>query len=268
MIRRPVLAALLAAPLLLAACGQVPSLEEIEDAKAHASAAVKALDRGRAALELLGLMPVYTCGEPRRTFIGRAADGLRADWPCAVVSLEAEGESADLATLTFPVGCEALERSLAGEALFRYSGGEDRLELEADFRTLLVAGTALPAKAGYGTCGDESRYWALAEGPLTGDYAFKVDLHVGKRGGLPVFGGTSLLVDGTGALIRAAGSDQLTLTAIEYEVGEYLPKQGTLLIETASGGRLEVGFEPSLWRFGEATVRIGDKEPVTIPIAR
>ena len=41
-----------------------------------------------------------------------------------------------------------------------------RMELKADLRGLRVDGDPLQVEVGYGTCGDESRYFARAEGPL------------------------------------------------------------------------------------------------------
>ncbi len=251
--------------------GATPTKEEVADAKGRVQAAVEAADQARDALELLGILPVYECGEPRATFVGKAVDKVKVDVVCATAQTESLGAAADGVRVTFPSdGCEVKGRKLTGHALFRYSGGESRMDLEVDFRELLIDGKPLQAKGGYGTCGDEKRYWALAEGSLPSkvDQTFKVDGRVAKRDGLPVIGGTTLILDGPGEVTHAAGTDRATFTELVYEVGEYLPKEGTLLVETSSGRRVRATFKSTLWRLGEAEITIDDGEPTKVPIVQ
>jgi hypothetical protein len=277
MLRRTTLLATLAA--LATACGpgsepEAPSPRtltqaEIEEARAQLKLAAEAAAKARAALELLGVLPVYTCGEPRRTFVGQATESFRTQVACVTVATEAQGATADAAILSFPdSGCAVRGHGLAGQARFVYSGGESRMDLTADLRALKVDGAPLGALVGYGTCGDESRYWAQATGELPGraGHTFQVDGRVGKRNGIPLFGGTSLLLDGTGKLQVPEGTHHLTLTGVLYEVGEYAPREGEVLVVTAAGRRVKATFKPGLWQVGKMELVVDDAEPVTVPI--
>lgn len=268
MTRRPLVLALL--PLLATACGgNRPTKEEIAEARARVEQAADAAAKARTALELLGVLPVYTCGEARRTFVGQASESFRAQVACVTVTTEAVDASTDALALTFPEGgCSVGGYGLSGPGRFLYSGGEDRMELTADLRELKVEGQPLQAKVGYGTCGDESRAWVLAEGtvPDSGGRTFRVDGRVAKREGLPLIGGTELRLDGTGTLTGPAGEDRLTLTGVLYEVGHAAPKEGEVLVERADGGRVKATFRPGLWRTGEMELTVDDAEPVTVPI--
>ncbi len=251
-------------------CGRPPPTQaEVADAKGRVEGAVEAASHAREALELLGVVPVYTCGEPRRTFVGQAAQKVRAEHGCVAVSTEARSDAEDALLLTYQAeDCRIFGKRVTGSSLFRYSGGEDRLTLEADFRLTSVNGTPVQATAGYGTCSDERRYWGLAEGQLRQPpgVAFRVDGKVAVREGLPVIGGTTLIVDGAGELSQLEGIDRITFAGLEYELTEYLPREGSVVIETASGHRVEARFRPSLWRLGEAEVTLDEQPPVTVPI--
>ncbi len=255
--------------LVVTACGG-PSREQIDDAKGRVSAAVAAVDLARKALTLLGILPTYECGEPRRTFVGEAVEDVRRDYPCATVSTEAVGET-DAVNIVFPdAGCAVKDFAVKGASAFVYSGGEDRFELHADLRELVVDGTKLQTSAGYGKCSDEQRFFASSAGPVPGrpELSFKFDAAVAKRDGIPIIGGTTLILDGPGEVAGASGTDRITCTNLEYEIGEYLPKSGTLLVETAGGTRIEATFSTTLWRLGEAEIKIDDHDSVTVPIIR
>jgi hypothetical protein len=268
--RRPL--CLAAVTALTAACGgSPPTQEEIDEARDKVGVAMVAASQARAALELLGILPVYTCGEPRRSFVGKAAETLRAEVGCVTVTTEAIDAATDAVVLSFPKGtCEVRKHTVYGQTAFKYSGGEDRMEVKADLRQLRVDGYGLQAEVGYGTCGDESRYYALAEGPLpkNSEYTYKVDGRVGKREGLPVIGGTSLVFDGPGELTGPEGTSRLTFTELEYEIGEYAPKEGEMLLEKADGGTVKASFKNTLWRLGKMELTVDDREPVTVPIVR
>lgn len=265
-------AASLALAALATACGDnLPSEEEVDAAKAHVERAVAAAHQTRGALEVLGLLPVYTCGEPRRSFVSHAAEGLQARVSCATATVEAVDASTDAVVLTFAEGgCAVHGLSFTGQAALVYRGGEDLMEVGADLRGLTVDGQPLQAEVGYGTCGDETRLWADVTGDVPGreGHTFHLDGRVGLRGGVPLIGGTSLLLNGPGELTGPAGTDRLTLTDVLYEVGEYLPKEGEALLETADGRRLKARFQPVLWRVGKVEVTVDDKDPVTVPVVR
>ncbi|MCE9669631.1 hypothetical protein LY474_17690 [Myxococcus stipitatus] len=259
--------------VLASACGGdgPPPTELVDAAKAHVERATAVTHLTRGALEALGLLPVYTCGEPRRAFLSTAASGVRVEHACVTTSVEPVDAVTDAVVLTFQgPGCELHGLRFAGRAVFAYRGGEDLMEVEADLRGLTVDGQALPATVGYGTCGDETRVWTKLEGDLPGHagYTVRVDARLASRSGVPLLGGSTLILDGTGALTGPEGGSSLTFTALHYEPGEFLPKQGTAVLETADGHRVEAGFQPTLWRLGKVEVTVDAYEPVTVPILR
>jgi hypothetical protein len=265
-------AACLALLVLATGCDrEPPTKEEIEDARTRVDLAVRAAHQARMALELLGLLPVYTCGEERRTFVGKAAEGAHAKVACVLATTEAQGDTADAVVLTFPENnCMVRGHTVSGQAAFLYNGGEERMDLVANLGGLKVDGDPLQAKVGYGTCSDEKRFYAEASGQLPGrsDNLYSVDGRVGMREGLPLIGGTTLVFDGPGEVSGPLGTDRVTFTGLEYEVGEYLPREGEALVETSKGHRVKVNFSPVLWRVGKVEVEIDDKAPVTVPIVR
>jgi hypothetical protein len=256
---------------LATACGeQLPTEEEIDAARAKVEVGLKAASQARAALELLGILPVYTCGESRQSFVAKAVDSVELRVGCVTASTESVDATTDAVVLAFGQGCEVLEHSVTGQTAFKYSGGKDRMEVKADLRQLRVDGHGLQAEVGYGTCGDESRYFALAEGALPGkpDYTYRVDGEVGKRAGLPIIGGTSLVFNGPGEFTGPEGTNRLTFTELLYEIGEYAPKEGEARLESSDGGRVKATFSSSLWRLGKMELAIDDSDPVTVPIVR
>lgn len=262
----------LALAVLAPACDrEPPTKEELEDARVRVDLAVLAAHQARLALELLGLLPVYTCGEPRRTFVGRAAEGVHTEVACVTATAEARDDSTDAVVLSFSEPtCTVRGHTVSGQSAFLYSGGEERMDVTADLNGLWVDGQPLQARVGYGTCGDEKRFWTAASGDLPGRSGthYSVDARVGLREGVPLFGGSTLVFDGPGEVSGALGTDRVTFTALQYEVGEYLPKEGEALIETARGHRVKVHFSPLLWRVGKVEVEIDDRAPVTLPIVR
>lgn len=238
----------------------LPSQTEIEAAKAELSGAVASAEGARAALELLGILPSYECGEPRRTFVGRVVEELTVSWSCATFTTAAVGDQADVVTVTFAAaGCPVTGHTLGGTLVLRYSGGEDRMDLELDARALVVDGALVGALAGYGTCGDETRYWALAEGD-----GYRVDVQIAKRDGIPLIGGTTLLIDGSAQLTDDAGTDSVAFTGVEYEVGDLLPRHGTIVIQTAAGRRIEATFDLDSPIYGSVRLVIDAHDAVTI----
>ena len=207
MIRQALPLAVLAA--VATACGGgPPSQVEIDEARDRVDVALGAATQARAALEMLGILPVYTCGEPRRTFVGKATESLQAQVSCVTATTETLDGNTDAVVLSLPEeGCEVRHHTVTGQTAFKYSGGEDRMEMKADLRGLRVDGDPLQVEVGYGTCGDESRYFALAEGhlPRRPEYAYRVDGRVGMRDGVPVIGGTSLVFNGPGEFSGPAG---------------------------------------------------------------
>ncbi|QSQ17808.1 hypothetical protein [Myxococcus landrumensis] len=269
---RPILALSLA--LLVAACGGsgVPPDELVESAKARVERAAAAGHLARSALEMLGVMPVYTCGEPRRAFLDVATVDVGKRLSCVTTSIRSMDAVTDAVVFTFAErGCEIHGLKFTGRAVLQYRGGEDRMEVEASLRELQVDGQPLDVAAGYGTCGDQTSAWAQVYTAVPGQpgHGIQLDVRVTQRPGLPFLGGSTLILDGQGALVIPDGRvDQLTFTTLKYEVGEFLPKEGTLTLQTVDGHFVEASFQPSLWRLGKVKLTVDDHESVTVPIVR
>lgn len=242
--------------------------ELVKDAKLRLGDAADAIERGRAALDLLGLMPDYTCGEPRGTYLDGAADGLTQSYACATVTLEGAGPDADQVTISFAEGCQVLGHQVEGTATFLYAGGTDRMDLEADFRALTVDGLTADLLAGYGTCGDETTYWTLASGAVPGSTGatFAVDAAVAKRAGAPVIGSGTLLLDGTASVARTAGTDGVLFDDLEYQSGDLLPRSGTVIIDTAGGKHIVATFTRDSPLYGKVVIAIDDGDAITVPL--
>lgn len=241
----------------------------VDDATASVEAALEASHQVRTALELLGLAPDYTCGEARAVFLSRVRVELEQKLDCATLSLEPEGATGDALVVRFDEGCRVNGHTVGGEARFIFRGGEDRLEVEADLRQLAVDDEPLSARVGYGTCGDEKRVWASAEGtlPRRPDVSFKVDVRVGiRQSSLPIIGGTTLVLDGQAELRRAEAVDLVRFDALEYEVGGYLPKEGSLTVQTSDGHVVSARFSSLVWKLGRAHVAVDGGPEVAVPI--
>lgn len=254
---------------IASACATPPTQEEIAAAQVRVDAAAEAASQLRGALEVLGLLPEYTCGEPRRHFAGAAAEDLRARAGCVDVSTQ-EGETSDSLLVTYDQVCQVGEHHLAGTTRFELTGGEDRFEVTADLRQTELDGKPVQARAGYGTCSDEKAVWALVSGnlPRRPEVVYEIDGKVAKRDGLPLIGGTTLVFDGPGKLVREVGTDALVFTGLEYELGKYLPHAGSLAIQTADGHVYRVTFSKVLWKLGKAEVQIDDHSPVSVPVVQ
>lgn len=240
-----------------------------EDAARAVEAALEASHQVRTALEVLGLVPDYECGAPRSAFLAVTSLTLSQRLGCVTTSVEAEGLTGDALVLRFVPGCEANGHVVSGEARFVYRGGADRMEVEADLRQLTVDDEPLNARAGYGTCGHEKRVWAEAEGtlPRRADVGYRVDVRVGIRdSAVPLIGGTTLVFDGQAELRRGEAVDLVRFDALEYEVGDYLPKGGGLLVETSDGHVVSARFSSLLWKLGKAHVAVDGGPEVTVPV--
>ncbi len=261
----------IAAVVLWGACGksQPPSEAEVSAAKVRVGSALSAAGHAPRLFELLGLMPSYTCGQPRSVDLARLAADARLALPCAEVTLVGEAE-ADALVFTFEPECSFREHTLTGRAVFRLSAGDERFDVTGDFQETLVDGEPVMLSGGYGECGDEKRYWVRGERALqtSGTERFSLDVHLAHRDGLPLIGQSTWLLTGPAELIYPHSRDAIRFETLEYELGKVLPEQGSLTIETASGTRLKASFTRGWWRLGEATIQINDDDPVTVPVVQ
>jgi hypothetical protein len=243
-----------------------PSASQITDAKARLQAALAGAAEIREVLERIGLLPTYTCGEPRGNFVADAVGSMQARYSCATVTLDAGDPARDVITVAFPTGgCELGGALFVGSMIARVSGGDDTFALELDPRDLTIDGNGIAAVGGYGSCGDASRYWASATGTAHGKM-YAIDVEIEERAGVPFLSSTMLAVDGTMTLTDASGTDTVTLDGVQYEVGDLFPTAGTIVVQTASGHRISATFSSSSVLTGNVRVVIDAHEAVTIPI--
>jgi len=231
---------------------------------ARAPRALDLVDLARKAFDLLDLAPRTTCGEPRASFAARVADGIRLRHPCATVTV-ASGPTSDAVTATFPApGCAVRGHTVAGDAVFTFSGGTDRMVLAADLRGLQVDGQALNTQLGYETCGSQTTYSATTDGALGGGRTGHLDAAVAVRNGLPVIGDTVLVIDASGQVVDGSDVDSVTAEGLEYAIGERYPRAGSVTI-LSSGHALEITFAREAC-MGRVTVRVDRRLPVTVPL--
>jgi hypothetical protein len=261
----------LAALLAAGACGgaeDLPDQATVEAAKAEIEADLAALEQARWALELLGILPSYECTAARSEFVAAASAEIPTEIGCAAVSTAVVDGTTDQLTIAFgDPGCAAVGHQVSGTLVVSVTGGTDSFALELDARQLVVDGIAVQALAGYGTCGDETSYWVAADGTVPGvaGTTFAIDASVAKRDGIPVIGGTTLILDGTGALTTGARTVTVTATGLAYQTGDLLPEAGRLVIQTPEH-RIQVTFDLDSPIYGEVEVVIDAHDAVTIPV--
>jgi hypothetical protein len=112
-----------------------------------------------------------------------------------------------------------------------------------------------------GVCGDEKRVWATVESVRVGEQTFSLDARVGYRSGLPIIGGKSLVLDGTGSL---SGTADVAAEELEYELGAPAPKSGSLTVNRPDGSGFTVRFTEVLWKLGKAELTVNGREPVEV----
>lgn len=245
-----------------------PTPFTLDDARLTVTRTMDAAQQIELAMRVFGLLPSYACGEPRALVGQRFTDALRVKSSCIGVTASSTATE-DVIALDFgPSGCVVDGHRLSGRATLALRGGDDRVEVELDLRQARFDDVQLASLVGVGKCGDEKRAWVRASGPIAPGASYAIDVRVGLRDGLPLIGGKTLVVDGTLALVTAAGPDSVTFTALEYDVGEKAPKKGALCVLTSSGHLIEAKFDTLFWRLGDAQIRVDGGAWVTVPVLR
>jgi hypothetical protein len=245
-----------------------PTSDEFTEAKTLVLLSMDALQQVHAALDLLGIIPVYECGESRATFVGDIVPQLQSQLGCAQITTSAQADS-DSVILSFPQeGCDVGDHTLSGQVVFTYSGGEDRMDLVLNATGLNIDGDAVQVSGGYSTCGDQESYFVSVAGALPGQSGatFALDASVTVQEGFPIFGSPTLIFDGVGQLNTNAGTTQLTLDNVEYQPGDIIPQSGVVTLDTASGHSIVATFVTNSSFFQSISVAIDDRDLVTIPL--
>lgn len=264
----PSVIALLAslALLVLSACGvEDPAAvsEDVEDGKR----AVTAIDHAKAALQWIGILPSYECGEEQRHFAGKLLEAANAEAGCVAVADET-ADSSDRVQVSFGEGCAIGKKSLSGNLGIVTSGGDDRKRVELDLTQLRIDGEAIPVSVTYGTCGDEDRYSATVSGTLSDSprRTFRMDLTVANQEGIVLIGDNTLVLRGGGEVEHPDGTDRVSFDGLSYEIGDVLPKDGAVNVQTSRGKHVKVRFEVKFWHLGMAEICVNDDQPITVPI--
>ena len=234
--------------------------QQQQQAELDAQDAVEGLAIARTALEVFGVLPSYSCG-PIENAIGEAIPPVSIPLSCVTVATRAGGLD-----VTFkPEGCMLETHLVKGKLALNLGVGEDRIDATADLRELEIDGKRLPVTVGMGVCGDEKRVWATVDPVRVGDRTFTLDARVGYRSGLPIIGGASITLDGTGAL---SNEGDLAVEGLEYEIGDHAPKAGRITVNRTDGLLFSVKFTEELWKLGKMEVTIEGRDPVAVPIVR
>ena len=245
-----------------------PTTEEFAEAKSLVLLAMDASQNVHSALDLLGLLPVYECGESRASFVGGLVPQLQAQFGCALVSTSSQLAS-DTVTLSFPLaGCDIGAHTLSGDLVFTYSGGTDRFDLVLDAQGLKVDGDTIQVTGGYSTCGDQESYSVIAQGSLPGQVGatYSINASVTIQEGFPIFGSPTLLFDGAGSLTTSGGTHQLSLDSVAYKPGDIVPQSGVITFVTASGHSIVATFITTSVLTQAINVAIDGRDLVSIPL--
>ena len=242
-----------------------------EQGAASVSAALEAAHQVRTALELARLLPTMKHGLPRAAFLLVARLELTQRLGCVATTVENVDDAGATLVVDFGQGCHLDGRALSGRVGMVLRANGDDTDVELDFRQLVVDGEALTGRVGYGTSADEQRVWAAAEGalPRRQDIAYRVDMTLAiADSGLPLFGSTTLTLDGVAELRRGAAVDAVGFEALEYEVGDYLPKAGAVRVQTADGHAVSARFSSVFWKLGQAQVSVDGGPEVAVPVVQ
>jgi hypothetical protein len=252
------------------ACGgsEPPPEELVVEADNRVEAAVRAVADARVAMQMVLLVPAYTCADPRGEFVDEAAAQASATLGCASVTTSRPDAATDIVTIVFPgAGCDALGHALGGSVAFRYTGDQTGMALSASLAQLAIDGAMLDATVGYALCGAEVSYWSAAEGAIDADRTFSVDATAARQpGGAPIVGEALVALDGTAEVVGVLGADAIELDAVEWAAGDAWPRAGRIAIQSATGHRIEATFSDATAERGEVEVAIDDYDVVTVQL--
>jgi hypothetical protein len=247
----------MAALAMAMACGgPPPTQEQIDDGTMRVDRAVNAMQSSRDALQLMGLVPTMPCGVPKLDWLRELLPVLHVQLGCAEVT-DAHAEQTETLSLDFGAGCRVGNRTVSGRAEFVYAD-QDGIGLSLDLTQIRVDGAAIPVRAGYEVCKDDEHYFAQVELP-----ELTLDVSVKKHDeGFLFFKSTNLTIDADESLKLPGGTEHITAESLVYEVGEPMPTEGTLTVQTPDGHRIEARFLGD----NRAELTIDDRAPVTLSL--
>jgi hypothetical protein len=269
---------LLSLTLATAACGTpaAPPVD-VQEATEKVRAVLAGADVSVKALEVMAALPTFTCGASRSETVAAAASALQLAFPvqgttpCGTVTTSTASDR-DTLSLSFPAtGCHSGRHDYAGTATFQYAqiaSDPDEYSLSGDIRALKVDDQLLMARTGVTVCGTSQRISVYAEGvvPNRTTVTFLIDGQAGSREGAPVFSTTEIILTGPGELRSSVGTDKLTLTNLDYVLGTYLPKSGSIGFQTSKGRSIKATFTEQASMNSEVQVAIDDYKPSNVSL--
>lgn len=224
-------------------CGGQPTPEEVAAARTAAMQSVSGANLLMGVGDLLGLTATSTtCGEPRRTVLAHAAETFSRHLAGAACSIEpVDGGGERLVVALPPAGVRLGTRHFRGRLFVTYTEGEARTGVEAQSEGLTVDGVPVDVSVGYLSCGDQTEYAVRLEAQVAPDVMLHLDgVLAAQDGGR--FEGETFILNGAGALIGPTGTDRVTLQNLTYPLGALGPREGDVLIETATGHSVHAVF--------------------------
>ncbi len=255
---------------LLSGCGGLTA-EETAKVTEETRSGLRIVRRVATVLDFLHLLPKDACGDPKQHFATTLLPNLEASVGCALLSRTAEDEQ-DVVRVDFPAeGCSHRGRTLTGTLVFAFNAGEDRTDLSLDFNELLIDGRAIPARGGYGTCGDAQSYWADVAGtlPQSGERHYVAGGTFMQVAGLPIIGGEQASLDAAGLMTTDKGASRLKVSGLVLMLFKQpIPRSGVLEIELSDGRHIyaHVQNEQLDENLIHVEVQLDDKEPVRLKV--
>jgi hypothetical protein len=251
--------AVLTAVILMSGCASDPK-DEADGVKKS----VDSLNAVEKALHFIGLWPSYTCGDPAPVAEAAVAKNLRERIACGVVTEENDDTSSSV-LLSFPNDCYVDGKKLTGQARLRFSEGDDRTDARFDLNELKVDGQPIPLAVSVSECGDMMTYAVQGSARIDKDHTFALDLTTQLRAGIPLIGHDDLVLDGFGELDNPHTKDQVTFEKVKMEVGDPIPSDGNLKIDTEDGHHITARFFDG-WPVGGAEVQVDQGDKTKIPL--
>ena len=253
-------------------CGGDLTSAELARVTEETRSGIRVARRVATVLDFLHLLPKEACGEPERHFAPKIVPDFEKAFGCTLLAKTGE-ETADTVRLELPnEGCTFHGRQLQGALLVSFNGGEDRKDLVLDFNELLIDGRIIPARGGYGECGDAQSFWADAAGtlPQSEDRRYVAGGKFKQLEGIPLIGGEQASLDASGLMTTADGTGKLRVKGLVLMLFKKpIPRRGELEIELEDGRFIsaKVQNESLDEELIDVEVKLDDRAPVQLQLA-
>jgi hypothetical protein len=221
------------------------------------------------ALQSIGLLPKYDCGQPEKEQLLSIIPAFEQKLGhCASVTRGPGGDTFDEVDVQFPAdGCKVGSATWTGSLAVTYSGGDDHTEVALDLHQLSIDGHPVDGRIGQSTCGDLSTYEVDLHTKIpTKDPSQPVEIvfdgNVTDRPGLPVVGTDFYVIDGKAGVTEQGKDSSLVFSQLFWEPGANLPHSGSLTLNKPNGHTLEFTFDEDDHK---ASVSVDGQKAVPLP---